>query len=97
MHTHVHCYRVHVMAFSVVPSRSGVVRTFQQRTLLEVSTQLLWLVMRVALLFHANVSLICTSLTQPLGSSGVCRQGRCSQLVRLHLLRQQVLHLPQCM
>jgi hypothetical protein len=30
------CCRVHVMAFSVVPSRSGVVRTFQQRTLLEV-------------------------------------------------------------
>lgn len=34
-HTHVGC-RVHVTAFSVVPSRSGVVRTFQQRTLLEV-------------------------------------------------------------
>jgi hypothetical protein len=31
------CCRVHVMAFSVVPSRSGVVRTFQQRTLLEVT------------------------------------------------------------
>lgn len=33
--------RVHVMAFTVVPSRSGVVRTFQQRTLLEVPSSAL--------------------------------------------------------